>query len=139
MVPCFALPFHFSPERLRADLGLVLEDEWMPHFNESVYEGEWNGVALRSVGGKAMLYPDPTAQASFADTDVLRRCAYFQSVLAELKCPTTAVRLLKLKARSSIKRHQDYKLGYEDGEVRLHVPIITDPRVEFYVDERLVP
>ncbi len=140
MVPCFALPFRFSPDRLLADLGLVRDDEWVRHFNKSVYEGEWSGVALRSVGGKSrQLYTHPDARDALAGTDVLSRCAYFQEVLAEFQCPLITVRLLKLKARSSIKRHQDFNLGYEDGEVRLHVPIITDPRVEFYVDEQLVP
>jgi hypothetical protein len=138
--PFLALPLRFSPERLLADLALIADDEWVPHFNASVYEGEWSGVALRSVGGKPMqLYPDPMATDSFEDTDVLRRCAYFQEVLAEFHCPLTAVRLLRLKAGSCIKRHKDHKLGYEDGEVRLHVPIVTDPRTQFYVDERLVP
>ena len=140
MLPYLALPFRFSPERLRRDLALVADDEWVPHFNTGVYEGEWSGVALRSVGGKPMqLYPDPAATDSFDDTDVLRRCAYFQEVLAELRCPLTAVRLLKLKAGSIIKPHKDHKLGYEDGEVRLQIPIVTDPGVQFYVDERLVP
>src|SRR5262245_41606575 len=99
MVPFLALPFRFSPERLRADLALVAGDEWVPHYNTGVYEGDWSGVALRSVGGKpTQLYPDPMAMGSFDDTDVLRRCAYFREVLAALRCPTTAVRLLVLKA-----------------------------------------
>jgi hypothetical protein len=140
MLPFLALPFRFSQERLLADLALVAGDEWVPHFNTNVYEGEWSGVSLLSRGGKAMqLYPDPTSDGPFEPTEILRRCAYFQEVLAAFECPMTMVRLLKLKAGSSIRRHKDYKLGYEDGEVRLHVPIITDPRVEFYVDERRVP
>ena len=64
--------FSFDPERLTADLGSIAADEWVAHFNKGIYEGDWSGVALRSVGGKAMqLYPDPTATERFADTETL--------------------------------------------------------------------
>jgi len=54
-------------------------------------------------------------------------------VLALLHCPLTAVRLLRLKAGSSIREHSDYRLGYEDGEVRLHIPVVTNPDVNFFL------
>jgi hypothetical protein len=112
----------------------------VPHFNDRIYEGEWSGVALRSVGGRpATLYPDPTATGAFADTELLGRCPYYREMLESFRCPTTAVRLLRLKAGSNIREHRDYKLGYEDGEVRLHVPIVTSPDVTFYLDGRPVP
>src|SRR5262249_60101897 len=70
---------------------------------------------------------------------MLARCPYFREVLATFQCPLTAVRLLRLKAGSSIREHRDYRLGYEDGEVRLHVPIVTDADVAFFVDGGRVP
>jgi aspartyl/asparaginyl beta-hydroxylase (cupin superfamily) len=39
-----------------------------------------------------------------------------------------------LKAGSAIKEHTDYKLAYADGEVRLHIPVATNPGVEFVLD-----
>ena len=35
---------------------------------------------------------------------------------------------------SIIKEHKDFKLGFEDGEIRLHIPILTNPSVEFILD-----
>jgi aspartyl/asparaginyl beta-hydroxylase (cupin superfamily) len=35
-------------------------------------------------------------------------------------------------------QHRDYDLGIEDGHARVHVPIVTNPLVEFYLDEQLV-
>ncbi len=136
----FQFPLSFDPARLKAELQLIQPEEWTLHFNTSIYEGEWSGVALRSIAGRALqLYPDPTATGSFTDTELLTRCPYYREVLAAFHCPLTSVRLLKLKARSNIREHRDYKLGFEDGEMRLHVPVVTNPAVAFFVNGERVP
>lgn len=136
MEPYLKLPLSFDPLRLRADLQIIGDDAWVAHFNKPYYEGEWSGVALRSVNGEdGRLYPDPTALHAFADTPTLARCPYFREVLRAFHCPLEAVRLLKLRAGSSIREHKDYKLGYEDGEIRVHIPIVTDANVEFYLQQ----
>lgn len=140
MITSLQLPFYFEPELLKGELDLIPSEEWIDHFNQSIYEGNWSGVALRSVAGRPMqLYPDPTATGSFADTELLARCSYYQAVLATFQCPLTAVRLLRLQGGSSIRPHRDYRLGYEDGEVRLHVPVITNPDVAFFLDGERIP
>jgi hypothetical protein len=130
----------FDPDRLKQDLNRISPEQWVPHFNTGYYEGEWSGVALRSVGGSAAaLYPDPAAQIAFADTPLLDTCKYIQSVLASFKCGMESVRLLRLSAGSRIREHKDHKLSLEDGLMRIHIPISTDPRVEFFVNNiRLV-
>jgi Aspartyl/Asparaginyl beta-hydroxylase/Nif11 domain len=130
----------FDPDRLKQDLNQISPEQWTPHFNTGYYEGEWSGVALRSVGGSATaLYPDPAAQIAFADTSLLDACDYIQSVLASFKCEMESVRLLKLSAGSRIREHKDHKLSLEDGLMRIHIPITTNPRVEFFVNNiRLV-
>jgi hypothetical protein len=131
----YRLPLNFDVQRLQADLAQVRPEEWVAHFNTGDYEGDWRGVALRAVGGDpARIYLDPIAQRAYGDTAVLARCPYLQEVLAQLQCPLRSVRLLSLRAGSVIREHRDYKLGYEDGEVRLHVPLITNPDVAFHVN-----
>ncbi|MGA9770297.1 MAG: aspartyl/asparaginyl beta-hydroxylase domain-containing protein [Blastocatellia bacterium] len=140
MPDCFKLPLSFDPERLKADLDHILTDDWLPHFNDRYYEGDWSGVPLRSVGGAATkLYPDPAAQEPFADTSILSRCPNLQRAIEEFKCPLNSVRLLRLGPGSRIREHRDYKLGLEDGEIGIHIPIVTNPKVEFFLNnERLV-
>ena len=44
-----------------------------------------------------------------------------------------------MAAAAEIKPHKDYCLGYEDNCFRLHIPIITNPKVKFILDnEQLV-
>jgi hypothetical protein len=66
----------------------------------------------------------------------LARCEYLRGVLAAFECPLKAVRLLRLRAGSTILEHRDSDLRFEDGEIRIHVPVQTNPDVEFVVAGR---
>lgn len=128
------LPFRFDPGKLKKDAERIGEAKWIAHYNQAIYEGEWSGVALRSAAGTQVnLYPDPNA-TEFADTEILGRCPYIQEVLNSFHCPMTSVRILRLRPGATIAEHRDYKLGYEDGEVRIHIPIQTAKGVEFFLD-----
>ncbi|MDQ6615276.1 MAG: aspartyl/asparaginyl beta-hydroxylase domain-containing protein [Actinomycetota bacterium] len=132
------LPLHFDAAALAAELHDLPPRVWTPHFNRAIYDGDWSGVALRSVAGQAsQLYPDPTAP-DFADTAVLASCPRLSEALAQILCPMTSVRLLALGAGATIAEHRDFRLGFEDGEVRLHIPILTNAAVEFVLDGRPV-
>ncbi|MEO8671606.1 MAG: aspartyl/asparaginyl beta-hydroxylase domain-containing protein [Tahibacter sp.] len=137
MLTSYRLALGFDASSLQADLAQIAGGEWKEHFNKGYYEGEWKGLALRSTTGNAQqLYRDPTDERTAIDTPLLLRCAYFQTVLQAFECPLHNVRLLGLSAGSTIKEHEDYMLGFEYGLVRIHIPIVTDPRVEFIVDRQ---
>lgn len=138
MIRNYRLPFTFDPARLEADLSAFNAEDWTPHFNQAYYTGEWSGIALRSVGGiTRQLFIDPT-QTEFLDTPLMARCPCFQSVVAAFQCPVESVRLLRLRAGSRIREHRDFGLCYEQGEFRVHVPVVTNPGVEFLLEgERL--
>jgi Aspartyl/Asparaginyl beta-hydroxylase len=132
---CLRLPFTFDPARLAADLARVAPAEWIPHVNRHDYAGQWSGAALRSIAGAAgNIIPDAHGTEAFADTALLARCPYFREALAAFRCPLQAVRLLRLHAGSRIAEHVDHALDFEDGEVRLHIPIATSEQVKFHLD-----
>jgi hypothetical protein len=118
-----------------SDLTFVKQEEWTPHYNEREYGGEWRGVALRSIGGESnqLSVAPGMVSTAFSATSVLQRCAYFREILASFPCPLKAVRLLGLAPGSFVREHSDPALGYEDGEMRIHVPIRTGDGVEFYL------
>src|SRR3954454_25002595 len=133
------LPMSFDVKRLQSDLAGIHAGEWTAHFNTSYYDGLWSGIALRTTeGAHVPLYPDP-AKSTYVDLQVLHRCPYIAEVLAGFACPLQLVRLLRLSPGSNIKEHRDYNLSYEDGEVRVHIPIQTNPAVEFAVDGNVLP
>ena len=135
------LPVLWDVRRLEEDLARIGEADWIPHFNHQYYEGDWSGAPLRGPAGAThpvqQLYPNPTA-TEYADTPLLQRCPYFSVVLGWLACPLRSVRLLRLGPQSTIREHMDYCLGYEDGEIRLHIPITSNPDVTFILDGQRV-
>jgi mannose-6-phosphate isomerase-like protein (cupin superfamily) len=129
------LPLAFDPAGLQADVEAFAEDDWVPHFNTGYYEGDWSGIAFRSVGGVAkQLYPNPAADDPYADTANLERAPNVRSALACFACSLLSVRFLRLSAGSAIREHTDYNLGFEDGELRVHIPVTTNSEVEFVLD-----
>jgi aspartyl/asparaginyl beta-hydroxylase len=133
----FKLPLSFDPAGLRADLDRIDPAVWLTHFNTGYFEGAWTGVALRAAHGNTQtLYADPAAQ--YSNTAVLLGCPHISEAIGMLQCPLKSVRLLKLTAGSHIREHRDDDLGWDAGEIRLHVPIITDPGVEFFLTGKRV-
>jgi len=134
------LPFRFDVGQLQAEVASLPGDAWVAHYNTRDYEGDWTGVALRSSGGRdGWLLPAPPGGAPYADTPTLGRLPYLASVLSTFECPLENARLLKLHAGSSILEHSDHTLGYADGLVRLHVPIVTNADVAFYLEGERMP
>ena len=130
------LPFRFDAETLRTDVDALPADAWIPHFNTGVYEGDWSAIPLRGPAGEThpirQISPDPTCE-DFVATAYLDRCPALAAVLDQLECSLHATRLLRLGVGALVREHRDYKLGFEDGAVRLHVPISTSPDVEFLI------
>jgi hypothetical protein len=139
MISSFRLPFNFNPAALRSDLERIFPEEWVAHFNREYFEGEWSGAALRSAGGDARkLDSRVQAEAPFADTPIMQRCPYVREVLNTFQCKLQAVRFLKLAAGSTIREHRDYDLGFQERQLRLHLPIITNSEVVFFLDAQRI-
>ncbi|MCU1289152.1 MAG: Aspartyl/asparaginyl beta-hydroxylase [Acidobacteria bacterium] len=139
MISILKLPFVFDPHLLKEDLGKFAPGEWIPHFNKHYYEGDWSGIAFRAAKGAAVsLYPDPVAENGYVDTENLARCSYISEVLSAFKCELESARFLRLGAGASIREHRDYQLGYEDGVVRIHIPVQTNRNVKFVLDGQSV-
>jgi hypothetical protein len=128
------LPLAFDPARLTSELASLADVVWTPHFVQQNYAGDWSAIALRSVAGEThpirLIYADPAAK-SFVDTPVLDFAPYYRDVLAQFKCPLRCVRLMRLTPGSIIKEHSDVDLAAEAGFVRIHVPVTTNPDVDF--------
>ena len=135
------LPFSFDADQLRADLDRVVGGEWVDHLVRQNYEGDWDVLPLRFTAGAThpvmQIYADPTA-TSFEDGPLLDRTPCFRAVIARFECPVQSVRLMRLSPGSVIKEHSDHDLAAEWGAARIHIPITTNPQVEFLLNHRQI-
>jgi Aspartyl/Asparaginyl beta-hydroxylase len=135
------LPLAFDPAQLARDLDVLSSDAWITHYVRQNYEGDWSVIPLRSPAGEThpvrMINADRGARA-FVATPHLERCPYFRQVLDSFRCPLRVVRLMRLTPGSIIKEHTDHELRFEDGMVRIHIPIATNDGVEFQLNRSRV-
>ncbi len=128
------LPLDFEPQRLAHDLAALSAVQWTAHFVQQNYEGDWSAIALRASATAKhpiqMIFSDPTC-TTFIDTPFLAGAPYFQHVLGQFECPLLSVRLMRLAPGSIIKEHRDPDLSFEQGTVRVHIPVVSNPEVDF--------
>jgi quercetin dioxygenase-like cupin family protein len=131
---------HFDSKRLKEDVQKVIVSNWIDHYNQNDYVGKWTSIALMSVTGKSNnIFAFNFDSKEIVATEALESCGYFKEILDSLHFEKVAVRLLNLASGAQIKPHSDHCLGYEDGFFRLHIPIITNPKVIFILDnQRLI-
>lgn len=129
------LPFQFNKEKLVHDLSLILEGNWISHFNTAGYIGDWKVISLYAPNGEeSNIFALSTPNSIIRETSTLKKCQYFKEVIDSFKCPILTARILRLGVGAEIKPHRDHELGYEDGNFRLHIPIVTNSQVQFILD-----
>ncbi|MFT5165428.1 MAG: hypothetical protein ACI8P3_000655 [Saprospiraceae bacterium] len=133
------LPFQFEEKKLVHDLALMIENQWIPHYNKSDYKGDWNVIPLYAKEGDGTnIFALNSNDSAIIETPIMKDCLYFREVIHHFKFPILSVRLFRLGVGAEIKPHRDYQLGYEDNTFRLHIPIATNDDVHFILDgERL--
>jgi len=140
LVRYIKFPLFFDTEKLKKDVRKIIDKNWTNHYNTNDYTGKWTSIALMSQNGKSdSIFALPSGDEKLVPTEILDSCTYFKEILDSFLFEKTAVRLLKLDVGAEVKPHSDNCLGYEDGCFRLHIPIITNSKVEFILDgNRLV-
>ena len=95
----------------------------------------WRCLPLRSPGGSlSRTDPGGPATEAFADTVALHACPLLAGVLAELPGERRSARLLALDPGGYVDEHRDDFIGLRYGQVRLHIPIITDPGASITIE-----
>ena len=130
------LPFSFDTTRLAEDIARRGRT-WTPHYLPENFSGDWSVIPLRAQRGETdpgrMIRSEPT-QKTFADTTDLATSPSIREVLSSFRTTILAARLMRLAPGSVIREHTDDGLRFEEGLARVHVPILTSPDVEFYLN-----
>lgn len=131
------LPVTVNLPLLLQALAAIGEDDWHGHFNSAYYAGDWSGVALISAADALTeLSPgtgEPLLRAPW------RRDVRWQQGLRDLPLDIVSARLLRLGPGGQIHEHRDYDLGEPDADLRLHIPLLSPPQVDFWLDGQRMP
>ncbi|MBB4817412.1 hypothetical protein HNP29_000769 [Pseudomonas alcaligenes] len=140
MIPlpiCSQLPLAIELPPLLAALARVPGTAWQHHFNTGYYDGDWSGVAL--VAAEDAHLPLASGLGAPRRTDWWQGEAAWEDLLGLFGESVRSARLLRLGAGARIHEHRDYDLGQPGADLRLHVPLLSPPEVEFLVEGLRVP
>jgi len=124
--PLTRLPVRFDDARLTAEIAALPADAWTPHPN-----GFPGNDAVRLVTPEGN--DTDRLFGPMAPTEHLQRCPYIMEIMAELGAVWGRSRLMGLGPGAAVPAHIDINY-YWRTHVRIHVPVITNPGVEFTVD-----
>ena len=118
------LPLSFDVDRMQAEVDAIGESEWRPH--PQGHPGN-SALPLTAVDGDPL---DDGVAGPMLPTPQLARCEYLQQVLASFETVIGRSRLMRLAGESEATLHSDTNYYWAD-RVRIHVPVRTDPAIEF--------
>ena len=121
--PFLKLPVRFDPDALAAEVRGLPPSAWVPH--PSGFAGN-EAVRLVTSGGTAT----DELVGAMAPTGNLERCGYIRQIMAEIGGVWGQTRLMGLAAGREVPAHIDIHY-YWRTHLRIHIPVITNPGVEF--------
>jgi hypothetical protein len=131
-------PLKLDLQRMRDELASLEGGKWLSHYDTNLADG-WTTIPLSTHDGSADNADSQRVGewGKYKTTKYLDQLPYFKSVLEAFNCPFGRVRIMKLMPGSIIRTHRDtYEevSDYAFGQVRLHIPIVTNEKVIFAVD-----
>jgi mannose-6-phosphate isomerase-like protein (cupin superfamily) len=121
--PFLKLPIRFDAEALEREVRALPASAWVPH--ATGFPGN-EAVRLVTVMGQ----PTDAFEGPMRPTEHLARCTFIMQVMAELGGVWGRSRLMGLGAGAEVPEHVDVHYHWRT-HLRIHVPVITNPGVEF--------
>lgn len=122
------LPFKFDASKLLAEYQQIPKDAYHVVTNQYVTYDRLLSTHLIEIK------PEETREHYFTPTPELLKLPYLLEVYETFKCDKETFRVHKLLSNAEIKKHRDVGLNYENGSLRIHIPIITNPEIEMLVE-----
>ena len=132
------IPINACKQSLLKDFNTV-QKHWITHFNTEFYNGDWSGIPLRSPAVKSHpLSAGMGFEDEFVDESLFSKLTYTRDITKRIYTEKLSIRYLRLTPGSEIKLHADHDMIFWDGLVRLHIPVLTNNKVLFEVNNELV-
>lgn len=126
------LPYTFDATLLKNEVSQFSKGDYYDIYNPS--------VVLKTLWSKEFIKPisAPRDPAIFGPNESLKKCSTLLSIFNTFQCPVETFRIHSLDPGAVIKPHRDSGFSFEQGKVRLHIPIQTNDAVEIRLDGELV-
>jgi hypothetical protein len=126
------LPFKFDTVEIKKELAQFSREAYYDISNTSVeFDTLLCKHLIEPIGG-------PDKAPDFLPNEALKKCPYILSILETFQCKKETFRVHTLKPGASIRPHRDMGCSFENGKVRLHIPVETNPDVQLLLNNNPV-
>ena len=120
----------FDPRLLQDDVPRILASVASePAGGGAVEHRDWSSIALYPTRSQVV-----HSRRRLIESELLQIAPAIHAALATLRCSIQRVRLQSLGPGGVIAEHSDSLLGFSAGLIRIHIPVVTNPAVYFYID-----
>lgn len=109
---------------------------YQSEYDHYLVNGSVNVIPLVSPGGKRNRLSGFSNGPSFKNCPTLNRCPEIKKFLDSVPGKKLSCRISIMEKETEIFPHRDYFRSLEFGVVRLHVPIVTDPKITFSIENK---
>lgn len=118
------LPYRFDAGQMAREVANLPSEAWMTH--PAAFRGNSAVPLVSREGGR-----NDDFHGAMSPTPYLATCRYLQQVMASFNEVLGRSRLMKLAAGAEVLPHVDFNYHWYT-RVRIHIPIITHPDVQFF-------
>ena len=115
---------------MQKEVKSIPESAWLPHHEG--FKGNYS-IPLVSVDGKI----NNAFKGAMAPTEYLKNSAYLQQVIGSFNEVVGRSRLMALGPGCQVPKHSDINYHWYK-RIRIHIPIVTDPKVIFHCADKQV-
>jgi hypothetical protein len=90
---------------------------------------DWTSITLFPTHAQLL-----QSRRGLRDSELLQLAPHVREALERLRCAIQRVRLQSLGPAGLVAEHSDELMGIAAGLIRIHIPVVTNPDVFFYID-----
>jgi Aspartyl/Asparaginyl beta-hydroxylase len=128
--PFLQLPRRYDAEVMAREIGALPAAAWVPHPGK--LPGNDAVLLITPEGELTNTFTGP-----MLPTEFLHSCPYLMEIMADLGATWGRSRLMGLAPGGEVPKHFDLNY-YWRTHIRVHVPIVTNPSVEFMCDDETI-
>lgn len=126
------LPFNFDISAIKKEISQFSKSDYYDICSPYIkLETLWSKHLIEPVGR-------PNEIIRFLPNEALKKCPYLLSILNTFQCDKETFRIHILDPGAGIKLHKDMGLSLKDGKVRIHIPVQTNNKVQFLLNNTVV-
>jgi hypothetical protein len=129
----------YPAEELQAEFKEIVANFSPQNQHGQYHRGGWSGVALHALDGDPLRDDDDISKDKLEKTPALKFAPTMEKIIDSFPADKRRVRILSLEPGKQIFWHREFWHSVDSKILRLHIPVVTNPKVGFQISHQDCP